>query len=537
VRAEADLERVVVADNTYLAEGVQLRGSVIGRACDLRRGVRTDEGAVIGDECFIGEHATVGPGVKIYPFKTIESGATVNSSIVWESKGSRSLFGRDGVRGLANVDITPELVTRLAMAYGSTLKQGEIVVTSRDSSRSSRMLKRSLQAGLNAAGVSVQDLEVAPLPVTRFITRRPAIAGAITFQLDESDAQSVVIGFIDSDGADMSENGHRKIERLLNREDYRRVFPAEIGDIDYAPRALEHYAIAIEATIDLPMLRAARMKMVTDFGFGAVSFVMPNLMSKFGAEVMAINPFVSTSGVAAFDRVTHADRVSELVTTSGSELGVIFSPGGEQLTIVDDRGRMLSDDQALMAMIALRGPTLEGARVVLPISATAHATEMVESRGGTVVPAPTSPAAIMAVSSDPFACLASDMRGRFIIPGFMPAFDAIATFASLIDLLARSDHRLSEIVDTLAPVHMASRDVITPWEQKGSVMRVLVEQAKDHRMDLVDGVRIHHDDGWALILPDPEEPTTLVLAEAGRADSANRLAAEYARRIEELVRR
>ncbi len=536
VRAEADLERVVVAENTYLAEGVHLRGSVIGRACDLRRGVRTDEGVVIGDECFIGEHATVGSGVKIYPFKTIESGATINSSIVWESKGSRSLFGRDGVRGLANVDITPELVTRLAMAYGSTLKQGEIVVTSRDSSRSSRMLKRSLQAGLNAAGVSIQDLEVAPLPVTRFITRRPAIAGAITFQLDETDAQSVIIGFIDSDGADMSENGHRKIERLLNREDYRRVFPTEIGDIDYAPRALEHYAIAIESTVDLPRLRSARLKMVTDFGFGSVSFVMPNLMSKFGAEVMAINPFVSTAGVAAFNRHTHAQRLSELVITSGSELGVIFSPGGEQLTIVDDRGRRLTDDQALMALIALRGSSLEGARVVLPISATTHATEMVESRGGTVVSTPTSPAAIMAAASDPFACLASDMNGKFIIPGFMPAFDAIATFASLVDLMARSDRRLSEIVDSLAPVHMASRDVITPWEQKGSVMRVLVEQAKDHRIDLVDGVRIHHEDGWALILPDPEEPTTQVLAEASRADSANRLAAEYARRIEELVR-
>ncbi|MEZ5167998.1 MAG: hypothetical protein R2695_16485 [Acidimicrobiales bacterium] len=80
---------------------------------------------------------------------------------------------RDGVSGLANVDITPELVTRLAMAYGSTLPAGSVVVTARDSSRSARMLKRAVHAGLNAAGITVQDLEVVPLPVTRFITRRP----------------------------------------------------------------------------------------------------------------------------------------------------------------------------------------------------------------------------------------------------------------------------------------------------------------------------------------------------------------------------
>ncbi len=164
--------------------------------------------------------------------------------------------------GLSNVDITPELVTRLAMAYGSTLKQGEVVITARDSSRSARMLKRAVHAGLNAAGISVQDLEVVPLPVTRFITRRPAIAGAVALRLDGDAPDTVIIQFMDADGADMSENGHRKIERIFNREDYRRVFPAEIGDIDYAPRALEHYATAIESMVDLPAIRAAAPKVV-----------------------------------------------------------------------------------------------------------------------------------------------------------------------------------------------------------------------------------------------------------------------------------
>ena len=71
-----------------------------------------EEGVVLGDECFVGENAVIDPGVKVYPFKTVEAGAVVNSSIVWESRGARSLFGRDGVAGLANVDITPELAAQ-----------------------------------------------------------------------------------------------------------------------------------------------------------------------------------------------------------------------------------------------------------------------------------------------------------------------------------------------------------------------------------------------------------------------------------------
>ena len=538
VRSDVQTERVVVADNTYLAESVGLRGASIGRACDLRRGVQVHEGAVVGDECFIGDDAEIGAGVKIYPFKTIEAGATVNSSIVWESRGARSLFGKRGVSGLANVDVTPELVTRLAMAYGTTLKPGDVVITSRDSSRSARMLKRAVHAGLNAAGISVQDLEVVPLPVTRFITRRPAIAGAVSVQLDENDPQTVVVRFMDTNGADMSENGHRKIERVFNREDYRRVVPTEIGDIDYAPRALEHYATAIESGVDLGRIRNAELKVVADYGYSAVSFIMPNLLAKLGAEVLAVNPYASTSGAAAFDRPRHAEEVSKLVGASGASLGVVFTPGGEQLTVVDDTGRVLTHDQLLLALIVLRGDSLEGARIAVPVSATSRTVELAEARSGSIVLTPTSPAAIMAAASDPFISFAGDPSGRYIVPGFMPAFDATATFVNLLDLLAASGRTLSEIVDTLPDVHLHVEIVVTPWEQKGAVMRSLVEQSSDRQIDLVDGVRIHHEDGeWVLVLPDPEEPLTRVIAEAATEDRSVALAAEYVRRIEQLVRR
>lgn len=536
VRAEVDTERVVVADNTYLAEGVRLRGASIGRACDLRKGVQVEEGAVVGDECFIGEDAQIGAGIKIYPFKTIEAGATVNSSIVWESRGARSLFGKRGVTGLSNVDITPELVTRLAMAYGTTLKPGDVVITGRDSSRSARMLKRAVHAGLNAAGVSVQDLEVAPLPVTRFVARRPAVAGAVAIRLDERDAQSVIVGFMDANGADMDDNGHRKIERVFNREDYRRVVPSEIGDIDYVPRAFEHYATAIESTVSLEAIRAGRFKIVADYGYGAVSFIMPNLLAKLGAEVLAINPYASTSGVAAFDRHLHAAGVALQAAASGATLGVVFTPGGEQISVVDDRARVVSDDQLLLALVSLQTEVLDGSRLALPVSATAHASALAEQGGGAAVLTPTAPAAIMAAASDPFMTLGVDPAGRFIVPSFMPSFDATATFVHLVGLLARSERSLSEVIDGLPEVHMAVEVIVTPWEQKGGVMRSLVEQSADRRVDLVDGVRIHHEPDWALVLPDPEEPLTRVIVEGSSAERASQLALEYRRRIEQLVR-
>src|SRR5690606_37994307 len=183
--------------------------------------------------------------------------------------GSRSLFGRVGVSGLANVDITPELAARVAMAYGTSLKKDSTVIISRDSSRSARMLKRAMMAGLNASGVNVHDLEVASVPVTRFATSRPEIAGGITLRLMPGDPQSCVIRFFDTKGRDLTEDAQRKIERLLLREDFRRVFPSEIGDIDYPPRAMEQYTAALEATVDVSLIQEAKFKIVVDYAYGS----------------------------------------------------------------------------------------------------------------------------------------------------------------------------------------------------------------------------------------------------------------------------
>ena len=534
VRADADIERSVVHDNAYLGQGVRLRGTVVGRATDLRAGVRCEEGAVLGDECFVGEHAIVGSGVKVYPFKTVEAGAIVNASLVWESRGARSLFGRDGVAGLANVDITPELTTRVAMAYGATLRKGARVTTSRDSSRSARMLKRAIMVGLNAAGLDVDDLEVAPVPVTRFHVRSQRTQGGITVRLVQGDAQSVVIRFFDDDGLDVPETVQRKIERLFYREDFRRVFPGDIGDIGFPPRAIEFYTAALVDAIDVDAVRASEFKVVVDYAFGTTSFVMPTVLAKLGCNVLAVNPYASTPGASAYQPDEHAETVGTLVRSSGAHLGVVIDPDGEHAVFIDDEGNRVSDGEALLAFLRLVTATTDAATVALPVSITSHAEQIVAEAGGRVVWTKLSAPALMdaAVSED--VTFAASEDGGFIFPEFLPAFDGVAAFAKMLELLARTDRRLSKVVADLPRVHIAHETIVTPWEQKGLVMRTLVERA-DRDLVLVDGVKILHETGWVLALPDPEEPVTHVWAEGRDDTEATRLSQEYARRIRQLL--
>jgi mannose-1-phosphate guanylyltransferase / phosphomannomutase len=536
IRAGADLQRAVIHDNTYIGAGVRLRGTTVGRACDLRNGVRAEEGVVLGDECFIGEQAVLGAGVKVYPFKTVEGGAVINSSIVWESRGSRSLFGRIGVSGLANVDVTPELAARVAMAFATTLKKDATVITSRDSSRSARMLKRAMMAGINAAGVNVRDLEVASVPVTRFAVARPEADAGITIRLEEDDPQSVVIRFFDGKGADISETAQRKIERLFLREDFRRVFPGEIGDIGFPPRHLEQYSAALESVVDVAGIARASFKVVVDYSYGATSFVMPNILSKLDADVLAVNPFASTRGVMSWDRDEHAASVAGLVRASAASVGAVVDPDGEHLTLVDDSGHVLTDDESLLAFVTLEANHIGDRAIALPLSVTSHAERLARAKGVEVVRTKLSAAALMEAASEPGIGFAATNDGGFILPSFLPAFDGAAAMVKMLELLALEGVPLSKVVADLPRVHIAHESVVTPWEQKGTVMRSLVELSKDREVDLVDGVKVHYDEGWALSLPDPEEPVTHVWAEGDSDASARRLAQEYARRIRQLLR-
>src|SRR3954471_11578982 len=278
VKGGAFLHRAVVHDNVFIGPSVNLRGCIIGKNTDVMRGARIEEGAVVGDECIVEREAYLSSGVRVYPFKTIEAGAVVNTSVIWESRGQRTLFGPRGVSGLVNVEVTPELCVRLASAYASMLKKGSTVTTSRDVSRAARTLKRAVQGALNASAINVMDLEAQPLPVARYETARDHYSGGIALRTTPGDPQSVDIIFLDERGAELSQADQRKLERVFSRQEFRRAFPGEIAELSYPPRVVESYTRELIRCLDMSGVREAGLKVVADCAGGTASLVLPSLL-------------------------------------------------------------------------------------------------------------------------------------------------------------------------------------------------------------------------------------------------------------------
>src|SRR4051812_14692323 len=119
LRESARTTRSVVDASSYIGRSALVEGAILGRNCDVHSHVRIHEGVAIGDEVTLGEQSVVMPGVRIYPYKEVDSGTVIHESLIWESRASWRLFSHDTVTGLINVDLTPETAVRLAAALGT----------------------------------------------------------------------------------------------------------------------------------------------------------------------------------------------------------------------------------------------------------------------------------------------------------------------------------------------------------------------------------------------------------------------------------
>jgi mannose-1-phosphate guanylyltransferase/phosphomannomutase len=517
----------VVMERAHVGNYAQVRGGVLGRGAALHKGATLEEGAVAGDDVVIGGGAIVRPRVRIFPSRTVESGAIVTTSVVRERRATRSLFGARGVSGLVNLAVTPLVAVRLGMAFGTTLKRGSVVVTGRDASRAARTMKRAIIAGLNSSGVNCHDLELVPMPLTRFTVRSEQASAGVGVRTSPGDPDTVEIRLFDSGGADVAPSAQRKIERIFFREDYRRASAAKIGELEFPPRALEQYSSGLVAALDLEAIRSANLKLVVDYAYGADSLIGPSVMGRLGCDVLALHAFADEHRpvLSAEDLESLLRDLASHVTNSGSDLGILIEPGGEVAHLVDDRGRAVSLEQTLLMFIAHEAS--RGARrVAVPVSVTHHAKEVARRQGAELTWTTTSLAALMDAATAEGVGFAGNAEGAHLFPEFLPAPDGLMTMCKVLEVLATTKQPLSSIVEELPEVHMARRDVPAPWTQKGAVMRRLSASAAG-RVQLLDGVKVVEDDRWALVIPLPDEPVCRIWAEAPSDAEADALAERY----------
>jgi len=544
VKDHAETRHSVIGSNTYIGGSAKVLGAILGKNCDVKAGATCSEGVAVGDECVIGEQAYIAPDVKIYPFKSVESGAQIHSSIIWESRGSSQLFGKDGIVGLINVDITAELALRAAMAYGTVLKKGARVTTSRDAHPASRVIKRALICGLSSTSVVVRDLRVASSAMNRFEVKNGSSQGGLHVRISSWDPEMIQIQVFEPPGVNLSEKRQKDIEKYYGRQDFRRAFYSEFGELEFPDRAMETYVRGLLNSWDAERIRSRAYRLVIDYSYSPASLTLPNILGDLGAEVLSMRAFNDQrhASLPAEELGANIQEVQRLVRTMEADMGVIIGPGAERMYIVDERGHEVPLEKALLLYVKLVAQHAgKGEKIVLPLTVTRLAEQLAGEFGVEVWRTKVSLPALAQAATEDGVVFAGSLGGGYIFPEFLPAFDAVMSLGKLLELLAPQAGPLSEQIAQIPASTLVHKTVACPWSLKGTVMRTATEQLQrdlddDGEISLVDGIQLRRDGGWVQLLPDADEPVFHVYAEGADHADSERLAEGFLDVVRGVIR-
>ena len=220
-----------------------------------------------------------------------------------------------------------------------------------------------------------------------------------------------------------------------------------------------------------------------------------------------------------------AGEVEALVRSDGTSVGALFGPTMESVSLVDETGRVIAGAALHALLIRALLEARPGSTVVVPANFPGYAEDLARILGGRVVRSKTSVPALM-----------SKMLEHSVKSGsqqFRVWFDGLDCFLALLEWRGRSGATFAELSETAPRAIVASRTVHCPWEAKGRVMRTLVTSLP-HDDGVPEGVRMRQERGWSLVLPDEDEPSYHVYAEAASMEVAEEIADSFARKVTEL---
>lgn len=534
VGRESSCKRAILWNNVHVDTGVELRGTVVCDHATFQARARAFEAAVIGKGTVVSSSATVRPGVKVWPEKQVEQGAIVGSNLVWSASCSRSLFGNRGISGLVNLEITPEFAARVGAATGAILEPHREVVVASDGWAAARMIKRAVISGLLSGGIDVTDVGSASAPVTRWATgTSTAVAGVYICQGIKS-LEHLEVHIFDEDGVPLGRSRERSIEHQFFREDFRRARPDAVGHLRFLAGASTRYLAALMTTVEAEAVRQQGLRVAVGYTSEVMHLLLPALLEGLGCQVMDIG-LHQQEGISPAAVVHEPDRylkqLAGRVLEDRFDLGFLIDGSGEQVFIVDERGRKVREDLHWPLISRVLMAHGDGAsQLAVPVTAPHNVEYLAQERQRSVMRTSADSRSILTVYKD----REDPMATALVI--LHPAFDGLSFMMHLLALLAEENCSLSQLVQNLSPPQRYTGEIPCPWQKKGKVMRSLLEHTIGQPRDLIDGIKVYHGDSWALVLPDADEPLFRVYSEAATEEEADALARLYMTRILEIQR-
>lgn len=436
-----------------------------------------------------------------------------------------ALFGTNGVRGIANEYITPELAVNLARCLGTYMGSKGTVAIGCDTRISGQMLKSAAIAGALSTGLSVIDVGIVPTPSILYYVRDFADAGIIV-TASHNPRQYNGIKFIAGDGSEFSRDAEKDIEKIYHSGEYSIVSWEKTGSFRIDSGVNEYYIRNIIKSVNAEAIRSRKFKVVTDTGCGAGSLTLPFLLRELGCQVLTLEAqldgtFPWRNPEPLPEALT---ELTNLVKMTGADLGVAQDGDADRVVFVDENGQFVNDD-VLLAMIAKYMVKHEKGPLVTPVSSSQRMVDVAEEEGVELYWTAVGSINVVRKMMEINAVFGGEGNGGLIFPKHQYCRDGAMGCAKVLEILA-GGKKLSDLEKSVP--HYFNEKTKVPAKNAHAIMEIVKNEASGlgRKMDTSDGVKIWYKDGWVLMRPSGTEPIFRIFAEAKNQERAEELLQE-----------
>ncbi|RLI60852.1 MAG: phosphoglucosamine mutase [Candidatus Thorarchaeota archaeon] len=434
------------------------------------------------------------------------------------------LFGTNGVRGVINEGLTPELVMNLGRAIGTILGPGRIAVA-RDARKGGEMFSRAVIAGLLSTGCSVVDIGLAPTPCLQFMVPRLNCVAGVMITGSHNPPEFNGIKVMGSNGIEVKRETEAEIEKAYSSGQFRVVGWDEIGEVHRDDTAIRTYIDAIKSHVDVDIIRQRRLRVVVDGANSVGSLVTPILLRELGCEVVSINCQLDGSFPGRMPEPIPAnlETLSQAVRSLGADLGVAHDGDADRATFVDEHGNVLWGDQSFAIIAARVLSRAPNSVLVTPVSSGRLIEDVARQAGARIEWTEVGSVVVSHRVVEIGASLGGEENGGVFYPPHQAVRDGAMTAAQMVEIMAIEKKALSQLVSELPVYFSAKTKVRVPPEKKMGILQNLLKMTEGEERVTLDGVKVFRDDGWVLMRPSGTEPLWRCFAEAKTREEADRL--------------
>jgi len=429
------------------------------------------------------------------------------------------LFGTDGIRGVANVELKPTLAYALGRATAHKLVgRGGSLVVGQDTRRSGDMFVAAIAAGATSLGADVRIAGCVPTPALAYLAGTGDFAAGIMVSASHNPAEDNGLKVLDRHGLKLDDGVEDELEQLIWRtEELGSVGNAEIGRSVVDPSLLERYRahrLELAGAVD-----ASALRIILDCANGSGGITGPDILRATGATVEVIHNEPDGININVASGATAPASLAEAVRAQKADVGFALDGDADRLIAVDAAGRIVDGDQVL-GILALdrlaRGALPEGALVVSVLS-NGGLQAAVEAAGGQVIRTPVGDKYILEGMQVSGAGLGGEKSGHVIVLEHTTSGDGIVTALEVLRVMGRAGQPLAELAATIPMLPQQQRAVKArhkdQWEGDPAIQRSI----RDAERRLGEGGRV-------LVRPSGTEPALRVMVEGRDAALVSELA-------------